>query len=406
MLQPVLLDDVARELAGADLDPAITGRLLGIAARLDRIFRIRPPGAPGACFFGAEGGPSGPLWHARPRRRIGLSGMGLSPAEALIKCLGEAAELLSQFETGSEAAECRTEAVVATGDVLKGDRTGLTMVGRRLHDDAPCRIPLGLCIRPAEPCAYGEPAFPLGLGGGAGPTAEAAILHGLLELIERDAMALWWRGGGPARPIGAGDQAMPAVTRLLDAARRNAPARQVTLIDITGEFGVPVVAALSTGPDGRGFACGLAARPTPDRAVHAALLEMLQMELAQDLAEAKRGQGGEGCLNPLDRAHLAKRAGPPAMALGPVRRAMAAASPDEARPMADRPVAVTVRTLAARLAACGIDAFAVDLTRKDLDIAAFRVVAPGLQPEPSGLVTPRLRACCEAAGVPPGPSLL
>uniref|UniRef100_UPI00149087A1 YcaO-like family protein n=1 Tax=Acinetobacter nosocomialis TaxID=106654 RepID=UPI00149087A1 len=74
------------------------------------------------------------------------------------------------------------------------------------------------------------------------------------ELIERDAAALWWRGGGPARLIGAGDQAMPAVMRLLDAARRNAPARQVILIDIAGAFGASVVAALSTGPDGRGFA--------------------------------------------------------------------------------------------------------------------------------------------------------
>ncbi|WP_164040993.1 YcaO-like family protein, partial [Serratia marcescens] len=76
--------------------------------------------------------------------------------------------------------------------------------------------------------------------------------------------------------------------------------------------------------------------------------------------------------------------------LGPVRRAVAATSPEEAPSTADRP-GTTVRTLALRLAARGIDAFAVDLTRKDLDIAAFRVVAPGLQPEPSGLVTPRLR---------------
>ncbi|WP_163614693.1 YcaO-like family protein [Klebsiella pneumoniae] len=84
---------------------------------------------------------------------------------------------------------------------------------------------------------------------------------------------------------------------------------------------------------------------------------------------------------------------------------MAATSPEEAPSTADRP-GTTVRTLAVRLAARGIDAFAVDLTRKDLDIAAFRVVAPGLQPEPSGLGTPRLRACCEATGVPLGPSLL
>lgn len=406
MLEPVSLDDVARQLAGADLGPAMAGRFLGVAAKLDRIFLIRPPGAPGACFFGAEGGPDGALWHARPRPRISLSGMGFSSAEALVKCLGEAVELLSQFETGAEAAERRTEAVVPVGDFLAGDETGLSMAGRRLRDDASCQVPLGLCVRPAAPFAYGEPAFPLGLGGGAGATAEEAVLHGLLELIERDAVALWWRGGYPARLIGAGDATVSAVARMLHDARHGAAARPLTLIEIAGEFGVAVVAALSTGADGRGFACGLAARLTRDQAIRSAVLEMLQMELAQDLAEAKRAQGGDACLNPLDHAHLAKRAGPPAAALGPVRRASAPIVPDEAPLNAGRAQAETVRRLAARLAARGIDAFAVDLTRPRFEIPAFRVVAPALQPEPSALVTPRLRAWCEATKAVPGAPLL
>lgn len=406
MLEPVSLDGVARLLAGAGLAPAMAGRFLGVAAALDRIFLIRPPSAPGACFFGAEGGPDGPLWGARPRPRVSLSGMGFSPAEALVKCLGEAVELLSQFETGAEAAGRRAEAAIATGDFLTGDPTGLSMAGRRLRDGAPCQVPLGLCVRPAAPFAYGEPAFPLGLGGGAGATAAQAVLHGLLELIERDAVALWWRGGHPAARIGAGDAALSAVAPMLHDARQAAAARSVTLIEIAGEFGVAVVAALSTGADGRGFACGLAARLRRDQAIRSAVLEMLQMELAQDLAEAKRLQGGHACLNPIDRAHLAKRAGPPAAALGPVRRATAPIPPDEAPSMSGRSAAETVRRLATRLATRGIDTFAVDLTRPRFEIPAFRVVAPALQAEPSTLVTGRLRAWCESTGAEPGEPLL
>ncbi|MFX7825267.1 hypothetical protein ABTK20_22965, partial [Acinetobacter baumannii] len=73
-----------------------------------------------------------------------------------------------------------------------------------------------------------------------------------------------------------------------------------------------------------------------DQAVRSAVLEMLQMELAQDLAEAKRAQGGQASLNPIDLGHLARRTGPPAAALDPVRRATASILPDEQPPMADR----------------------------------------------------------------------
>jgi ribosomal protein S12 methylthiotransferase accessory factor len=43
-----------------------------------------------------------------------------------------------------------------------------------------------------------------------------------------------------------------------------------------------------------------------------------------------------------------------------------------------------------RLERFGIDAFIVDLTRVHLAVPAIRVIAPGLQLEPSEIVTPRL----------------
>ncbi|WP_170182103.1 YcaO-like family protein [Phreatobacter stygius] len=392
MLEPVSLDDVALGLAHAALPQAMADRLLGVAGGLNRIFLIRPPAAPGACFFGAEGGPDGRLWTSPPHPRVSLSGMGFSPAEALVKCLGEAVELISQFETGTEAVERRTCGLVAVGDFLTGDTAGVCIAGRRLRDGASCRLPLGLCVRPATPGAYGRPAFPLGLGGGAGATAEDAALHGLLELIERDAAALWWRGGRAGRLISAGDEAALAIAPLLLAARQGVIPRPVTLIEISREFGVPVVAALSTGLAGRGFACGLAARPTLDQAIRSAVLEMLQMELAQDLAEAKQARGGQAGLNAIDRAHLAKRSGPSASALGAVKRATVSAVDGGAPLIADRSAAEAVRTLATRLAARQIETFSVDLTRPRFLIPAVRIIAPALQPEPSAVVTPRLEA--------------
>jgi ribosomal protein S12 methylthiotransferase accessory factor len=43
-----------------------------------------------------------------------------------------------------------------------------------------------------------------------------------------------------------------------------------------------------------------------------------------------------------------------------------------------------------RLAEFGIETFGLDLTRPGLDVPVARVIAPGLQLEPSELTTPRL----------------
>jgi ribosomal protein S12 methylthiotransferase accessory factor len=49
-----------------------------------------------------------------------------------------------------------------------------------------------------------------------------------------------------------------------------------------------------------------------------------------------------------------------------------------------------LRLIADRLAQLGIEVFGLDLTRSHFAIPAARVIAPGLQPIPSEIVTPRL----------------
>ena len=71
----------------------------------------------------------------------------------------------------------------------------------RSTDGSEVLLPADICLR--RPPAQREftPPFPLSIGSAAGPSREAAALHGLLELIERDAAALWWRGGQFGRSI-------------------------------------------------------------------------------------------------------------------------------------------------------------------------------------------------------------
>jgi ribosomal protein S12 methylthiotransferase accessory factor len=49
-----------------------------------------------------------------------------------------------------------------------------------------------------------------------------------------------------------------------------------------------------------------------------------------------------------------------------------------------------LRLIVERLEQFGIEAFGLDLTRPHIGVPVARVIAPGLQPLPSEIITPRL----------------
>jgi ribosomal protein S12 methylthiotransferase accessory factor len=235
----------------------------------------------------------------------------------------------------------------------------------------------------------------LSIGSAAGPSRDAAALRGLLELIERDAAALWWRGGQLGRSIPAQHGAGIAAEHLLLQLRHTVAARRRTwLLDITTDVGVPVVAAVSCRADGSGFAFGLAARPTLEAAVGTAIMEMCQVELADAVVATKRSERGDAVLNAQDRVHL--------------QRAMINA--DQCmllQPIAERASHLSLRAteasdifglIAERLKMLGIETFCIDLTREFFGVSVVRVVAPGLQLEPSEIVTTRLQDAIARTG--------
>ncbi|HZM79816.1 MAG TPA: TOMM precursor leader peptide-binding protein [Candidatus Limnocylindrales bacterium] len=80
-------------------------------------------------------------------------------------------------------------------------------------------------------------------GNAAGASLEHAVWQGLLEIVERDAVAIWWynRIRRPALDLPAfGD---PWVDELREAYRRIG--REVWALDLTVDLGVPVIAAVS-----------------------------------------------------------------------------------------------------------------------------------------------------------------
>jgi ribosomal protein S12 methylthiotransferase accessory factor len=107
-----------------------------------------------------------------------------------------------------------------------------------------------------------------------GPTAELAKLAGLLELIERDAVARWWFGKRRRPPLALSVLETEPELRAYLTTRP----RICRLFDITTDLAVPVVVAASFEPDGTVLALGFAAKVDLAAAAFAATVEMLAVE--------------------------------------------------------------------------------------------------------------------------------
>jgi ribosomal protein S12 methylthiotransferase accessory factor len=400
----------------ADVDEVRSGaetrhraQLLKTASRFLRIFELAAPDAPGLVSFGAEFDPvlADSLHADSPA--VGVSGVGVSLQEAFQGCIGEGIEYLSQLQTGNDVLHRfgsrdpaaglgpQTQEFLAAFSThrLRAD-VGISWYrAQRLDGGEAVPLPADLCLR--RPLAQREitPPFPLSTGSAAGTCWEAAVLHGLLELIERDAASLWWRGGNRGRSIPPGDEAQITAQALLSRLRRNVSTRRSWLLDITTDIAVPCIAAVSCRADGFGLAFGLAARPTLAAAARSAILEMCQIELAHDVVEAKCRERGEAALSERDRVHRRRATlinADRCLLLQPV------AEPADRRPIGATDTKALLQLLAARLGQFGIETFVLNLTRPGFAVPVARVMAPGLQLEPSEIITPRLAAMMARTG--------
>jgi ribosomal protein S12 methylthiotransferase accessory factor len=393
----------AASRAGDESGPQMRHRasLLRAASQFSRVFELAAPDAPGLICFGAEFDPAlaDPLHSGSPA--VGVSGVGVSLQEAFQGCIGEGIEYLSQLQTGDDVLELPDPGVPAeklapqardflaafSAHRLRPDAELSWHHATRLTDRCEVLLPADLCLRRAPEQREIRPPFPLGTGSAAGESWDAAALHGVLELIERDAASLWWRGGKRGGSIAPRHEAHLMADDLLRRLRQNAPARRSWLLDITTDIGVPCVAAVSCMANGLGFAFGLAARPTLNAAARSAILEKCQIELAHAVVEAKVRERGEAALNARDRVHRRRATmidADQCLLLQPAAERAEHLSFDATDPGA------MLRRIVERLGQFGIETFGLDLTRPRFAVPVARVIAPGLQLEPSELITPRL----------------
>lgn len=341
-------ESVARLLAALGGEDAVLAPAL---ARLDWVAAL--PNAAAPRFVYLAGSCAG----------LAVGGGGRDLREAAGKLAGETSEILASLSAGGLAAP----GLAADPRLAALWGGGPAVAAERLADGGAAAVPAAAIFRDM---ALPAGAPPRSLGAGAGPSAEAARLAGLMELVERDAAAAWW--GGEVRARAAAAEAAAPAAALLAGLRAGAagPLRETALLTLCSPTGLPVAAAVSRDGPG-GVVVGLKAALDPGAALAGAALELLQMEIGLEIARLRAGQGRGAAAE--DAAVLA-RAGLDADAF----EAFAALPPaPDAGPRPEGLAAV-----AAHLAAMGIEALAVDLPGLAGGLAVAKVFALGLRPMP------------------------
>ncbi|HET9385615.1 MAG TPA: YcaO-like family protein, partial [Gemmatimonadales bacterium] len=201
-------------------------------------------------------------------------------------------------------------------------------------------------------------------GCAAGNTREEAILQGFFELVERDAVAIWWYNEIMRPAVDLASCSQPFLRSTV--AEYEAVGRSLRVFDLTTDLGIPSFAAVSDflNPVGEGLILGFGAHLDAETALGRALTELNQWRSGFDLGVAttpvSEGTGTPG-------GFLQRTAAPTGRHL------------EDFEPAAFGDIRDAVEACVDRAARCGLETLVLNQTRQDVGLAVVRVVVPGLR---------------------------
>jgi thiazole/oxazole-forming peptide maturase SagD family component len=236
------------------------------------------------------------------------------------------------------------------------------VLGRSLLDGSQCFLPAAYCY-----LDYGGPwreADSTGCAAGAG--LEDAALRGFLELVERDAFAIWWynRLRRPAMDLGAIRSS--GTRRLIELFEQFG--RRVEILDITGDLQIPVMVAVSS-QQGADVLIGSGASLDPEDAALRALLEAAIL-LCQTGSAASQISTPSALEIWRKTARLADH---PYLVPRGRRRPRTVASTNEGE------VKQCLAWCVERARNAGLEVFLIDVTRPETELPVARVVSPEMR---------------------------
>jgi len=221
-------------------------------------------------------------------------------------------------------------------------------------------VPLTYCYSEAPIECGTIYCSPCGNGVAAGACLEEAILHGLLELVERDAASIWWynRVSRPAIDIESfGDSYFDAVSDDYDRL-----GWKMWVLDLTHDIPIPSYVAIAHRSEDDHFSIGFGTHVEPRIAVQRALTELNQ--LFEPNSERVAPWDHERLR---DREFLFPRSDLPKVAGSRLPRTDSADLRTE--------IQTCVRLFEER----SLEIVAVDKTRPDIDLHVAQVIVPGLR---------------------------
>lgn len=384
--------------------------LLNLAGRFTKFLQLPMPFAPGAVFFGSMVTPSRFDISGHSDAASGTAGSGLNYAAAFESCVGEAAEFLSFVEQDEDPLIAETSAPHIDSDHLNWVKQNLGIpveasdritdwIDAQPIDQGRARsFPAEIILRRPENrriAAYQAESA----GTGAGATINEATQSALYEVIERDAIALWWYGGRPANSI---EKTLLSEFEPLAARVRGNSKRPWQLMNITSDLDIPTIAALSFEIDGSSVVAGFSAASTEREAMFSAFQEMCQMELASAISRAKQDDHRVSRLQQQDHDWIARHQHHSRAAYPQFTPSSKTRQPRSAQCAGCDPLQFAI----SKLADVNLTAWIVNLTRPGIDIPVVRVLVPGLQSTKPQRVSQRLKLAIAANASPPDTSIL
>jgi ribosomal protein S12 methylthiotransferase accessory factor len=213
-------------------------------------------------------------------------------------------------------------------------------------------------------------------GCAAGNSLEEAILQGLLELVERDGVALWWYNRVRRPGVDLESFGDPYLERLRAFLQEHG--REFWVLDLTADLGIPVFASITRRTDGppEQIVPGFGAHLDPKIALLRAVTEMNQMLSSPLLGRPEQGFDKE----PVDpeTAHWLQTATAANQPYLLPAEELPRAAVSYPRVWADD-VADDVRTCQALVERAQMEMLVLDQTRPEIGLPVAKVIVPGLR---------------------------
>ena len=341
---------------------------------------------------------------ARLGDRMGACGKGSTDVQARVSCLAEAVERYSCFFRGNEPrlearlSDLGSNAIhphvllnfsarqYATRDASNKNPHDFNWVPLPFDENRKIEWTPNWSLTREEirwlPTAYCYFGYPVDCPGAfcqsdsngcaSGNSLEEAILQGFLELVERDAMALWWynRPRRPAVDLDSFDD--PFFNDMAGYHRKLT--RTLEVVDLTTDLNIPVVAALSWDAAGGAILIGLGAHLDPRIAISRALNEVNQVMTSLTFHERANTESVS-----VDKPHFHQWLRHATIENQPH------VVPNGTRLTVDRFPKLQKDDLLGDISTCleiirqqGMEMIVLDLTRPDVAFPTVRVTVPGL----------------------------